>query len=207
MKRANTASATRLQPLPTIDRAIPRSQIQLPAEAGAATDAIAPAWMLLRATGVKTKTVAVSDLADASITFQFWRERNNLRSSQMHRDSGSVFASDRQTVVAKITYNGRVWNPEGGLIMDAAKWETSPAAAALDRGAVKEKLAACAMVLHAYWEAQRMLEREMGFTIHDIDGFIGDNFTVASVHGGGDVDDDVMNLWMGYAAEHREWEQ
>lgn len=199
MKHTGAEPQPQLQPQPQPQPASEIAPVIVPTP----TTTPKPKWLKLSAAGQKAKRVLISDLRDASITFQCWRDRHSLGSSQLRRDCGQVLAEDEKTVVAKLTYNGRVWSPGGKLLMEAVKPEPAKAA---DPGVVKERLATCAKALHEYWETQRLLEREMGFTVTDMDDFLVDNFVLADVQTAEDVGDDVLTLWMDYATENREWE-
>lgn len=78
-----------------------------------------------------TKTVQVTDLADASRQWATYRRDRNLSSSTMAKKAGEVWtgtAAALGRLVACVSYNGRVWTPEshepnrtGVLLLEAAE--------------------------------------------------------------------------------------
>ena len=53
----------------------------------------------------------VESLRDASMILREWVTRNGLGGGNMARCCGEVTEDNR--VIAKVSYNGRVWTPEG----------------------------------------------------------------------------------------------
>ncbi len=53
----------------------------------------------------------------ASAMFQQYRDRNGIGASDMKPNCGNIFADDG-TLVAKVSYHGRVWNPRGQLLQE-----------------------------------------------------------------------------------------
>jgi hypothetical protein len=71
----------------------------------------------LAASGCPTLKIPVQSADMASAMFQRYRDWNGIGASDMKLDCGSVFANDG-TLVAKVSYNGRVWNPQGKLLQE-----------------------------------------------------------------------------------------
>ena len=72
----------------------------------------------------KTRTsVTVPDLLSASTAFREWIVRNHLGGGNIAHGSGNVIDGGR--VVARITFNGRVWLPDG---TEFTKSSTTPPA-------------------------------------------------------------------------------
>lgn len=70
--------------------------------------------------------VDVADLADAQRKFISWRDRNHLGGGNMTRNCGDVM--EGRKIVARISYNGRVWDANGKEIpLDPTKEQTPPA--------------------------------------------------------------------------------
>jgi hypothetical protein len=74
-------------------------------------------YIYLAATGCPTLRISVQSADMASAMFRQYRDRNGIGASDMKSDCGSIFADDG-TLVAKVSYNGRVWNPEGKLLQE-----------------------------------------------------------------------------------------
>jgi hypothetical protein len=74
-------------------------------------------YIYLAATGCPTLKIPVQSADMASTMFQQYRDRNGIGASDMKPDCGSIFAGDG-TLVAKVSYNGRVWSPEGLLLQE-----------------------------------------------------------------------------------------
>jgi len=74
-------------------------------------------YIYLAATGCPTLKIPVQSADIASAIFQQFRDRNGIAASDMTADCGSVFADDG-TIVAKVSYNGRVWSPQGLLLQE-----------------------------------------------------------------------------------------
>lgn len=55
--------------------------------------------------------VEVTDLLDARKKFIAWRERNHLGGGNITKRSGTVMQG--KAIVARISYNGRAWAPDG----------------------------------------------------------------------------------------------
>lgn len=72
-----------------------------------------PCVLYLAAEGCKTVAFSVSSVTDAARAFVAYRELHNLGASQLAARCGNIYGADRKTLVAKISYNGRAWSPDG----------------------------------------------------------------------------------------------
>jgi hypothetical protein len=81
---------------------------------------IKPGYIVLSADGVRTDHVPVSSAYEASSTWRRFVESNDFGASALKHDSGFIYSNDGK-LVAKVSYNGRVWTPTGELIQEAAK--------------------------------------------------------------------------------------
>ena len=59
--------------------------------------------------------VDVPDLKSASVRFRMWIAETGLGGGNMTKESGKVFDGDQ--VVARVSYNGRVWDAEDKEIL------------------------------------------------------------------------------------------
>jgi hypothetical protein len=74
----------------------------------------------LAVSGRKPQFVPVSDSQQASAVFAAFRDSERFGASDMGRNCG-VVTDDQGNLVARISYNGRVWTPEGSLVHEEAK--------------------------------------------------------------------------------------
>ena len=74
-------------------------------------------YLLLAAEGCASLKIAVQSADMASVMFQQYRDRNGIGASDMKSGCGSIFAEDG-TLVAKVSYNGRIWSPQGELLQE-----------------------------------------------------------------------------------------
>jgi hypothetical protein len=74
-------------------------------------------YIYLAASGCPTLKIPIESADMASAMFQQYRDRNGIGASDMMPHCGSIFADDG-TMVANVSYNGRVWNPEGRLLQE-----------------------------------------------------------------------------------------
>ncbi len=74
-------------------------------------------YIYLSASGCPTLKIPVKSADVASAMFQQYRDQNEIGASDMNADCGSIFADDG-TLVAKVSYNGRVWSPQGKLLQE-----------------------------------------------------------------------------------------
>lgn len=96
------------QSLPAIDTAIPLESIQL------------PCFIYLAADGAKTLTFRVDSLAKASAAWIAYRDLYELGNSDRAEHCGNIYGADGKTVVAHVSYNGRVWDAEGKNLLEDA---------------------------------------------------------------------------------------
>jgi hypothetical protein len=76
-------------------------------------------YIYLAASGCPTLKIPVESADMASAMFQQYRDRNGIGASDMKPHCGNIFADDG-TLVAKVSYNGRVWTPQGQLLQEPA---------------------------------------------------------------------------------------
>jgi hypothetical protein len=74
--------------------------------------------LYLAADGGPTLNVPVDSLSMASAAWQHYRDRYGFGASAMKRSCGSVYAPDG-TLMACVSYNGRVWSPTNELLEEA----------------------------------------------------------------------------------------
>jgi 2'-5' RNA ligase len=88
-------------------------------------------FLVLREEGMPERRIPVSDAEQASTIFRAWVESNGLGASDMAQDAGSL-VTDKGVHIARISYNGRVWDTSGKLLWEPGKSEStaqqSPAA-------------------------------------------------------------------------------
>jgi hypothetical protein len=69
--------------------------------------------------GYPTLTIPVKSADAASAILQGYRDRYCIGASDMLEGCGNILTTDG-TVVARVSYNGRVWNTRGELLQEAA---------------------------------------------------------------------------------------
>jgi hypothetical protein len=74
-------------------------------------------YIYLAASGCPTLKIPVDSADVTSVMFQQYRDRNQIGASDMKADCGSIFAH-YGTLVAKVSYNGRVWSLQGTLLQE-----------------------------------------------------------------------------------------
>lgn len=74
-------------------------------------------FVRLSAKGCPTINCPVRTAEDAAFAWSSYRDRWDVTGSTMKRDSGRIYANDG-TLVAYVSYNGRVWTPDGQLLQD-----------------------------------------------------------------------------------------
>jgi hypothetical protein len=74
-------------------------------------------YIYLAAIGCPTLKIPVQSADMASAMLEQYRDRNGIGASDMKPHSGSIFADDG-TLVARVSYNGRVWSPQGMLLQE-----------------------------------------------------------------------------------------
>jgi hypothetical protein len=75
-------------------------------------------FLYLAADACPTLKVPVASADQASALFQQYRDRYCLGASDLNEDCGALYAVDGR-LVARVSYNGRVWNPLGELLQEA----------------------------------------------------------------------------------------
>ncbi len=78
-----------------------------------------PCVLYLAADDCKPLTFTVESLTVAALAFIAYRDLYNIGASQMAEHCGNIYGADRQTLVAKISYNGRAWSPDGELLAES----------------------------------------------------------------------------------------
>ena len=76
-------------------------------------------YLVLSALGMKTRRVAVNDAHQIERIWAAWRTDNDLGYHDLKADSGNLVDSTGK-VVARISYNGRIWDADDRLIFDPA---------------------------------------------------------------------------------------
>jgi len=98
--------------------------------------------LVLAADACPTLNVPVTSTAEASARWQAYRDQYCLGSSDMSEECGNIY-DHTGTLLATVSYNGRVWNPRGELLQEAVHglnvelatphgWESTPPAAPSD---------------------------------------------------------------------------
>jgi hypothetical protein len=82
-------------------------------------------YVYLAASGCAALKIPIQSADMASAMFQQYRDRNGIGASDMKPDCGSIFANDG-TLVAKVSYNGRVWSPQGKLLQEPLPLPVTP---------------------------------------------------------------------------------
>lgn len=75
-------------------------------------------WLILVASGCQSYRVPVKTGDEASFAWQRYRDRNGLGGSDMEAQCGDV-VDEAGKLVARVSYNGRVWSPSGELWQEA----------------------------------------------------------------------------------------
>ena len=73
-------------------------------------------YIVLSAQGMKTTKVRVETADQASSIWWDFVRANLLGVSKLKRDSGLIY-SDAGVLVARVSYNGRVWTPDGNTLL------------------------------------------------------------------------------------------
>jgi hypothetical protein len=74
-------------------------------------------YIYLAADGCPTLNIAIDSADMASAQLRGYIEHNALGCSDLKENCGNVYSSDGE-LVAKVSYNGRVWDLEGTLLQD-----------------------------------------------------------------------------------------
>lgn len=72
----------------------------------------------LSAVGLPTYRVPVTSAGFASSTMREFIDREGLGASDLKRGCGEVRNHSHRKLVARVSYNGRVWDPQGKLVLD-----------------------------------------------------------------------------------------
>lgn len=76
-------------------------------------------FLYLAASGCPDLKVPVTSLQAASAAFQKYRDDNGIGASDLRAKCGHIFGADGKTLVAKVSYNGRVWDVNGAMLEEA----------------------------------------------------------------------------------------
>lgn len=74
-------------------------------------------YIYLAASGCRTLKVPVESADMASAVFQRYRDENGIGASDLKQNCGNIYASDGK-LVARVSYNGRIWDPQGQLLQE-----------------------------------------------------------------------------------------
>jgi hypothetical protein len=77
----------------------------------------ASGYVYLTAIGAPTAKIPVATADQASAIFARYRDQFGLGASDLHERCGNIYAKDG-TLVAKVSYNGRVWTPDDRLLQE-----------------------------------------------------------------------------------------
>ena len=76
-------------------------------------------YIILSANGVKTVNIPIGSADEASATWWRFVRENTLGASDLKTDSGMIYSNNNE-FIARVSYNGRVWTPNGELLQDFA---------------------------------------------------------------------------------------
>jgi hypothetical protein len=76
-------------------------------------------YLLLAADGCPTLRIPVWSAATASALLEQYRDGYGIGASDMKNGCGNLHTDDGK-LVARVSYNGRVWTPEGVLLEEPA---------------------------------------------------------------------------------------
>jgi hypothetical protein len=101
---------------------MPNTNTQKPASRtaaliGAPTVTATGGFLYLAADGCPTMRIPVASADAASALLSGYRDRFGIGASDMKRGCGDIRADDG-TLVARVSYNGRVWTPSGILLQE-----------------------------------------------------------------------------------------
>lgn len=74
-------------------------------------------YVFLAADGCPTLKVPVTSADSAASLFARYRNHYGIGASGMKEGCGNIYAYDG-TIVARVSYNGRIWTPEGVLLQE-----------------------------------------------------------------------------------------
>ena len=75
-------------------------------------------FITLAAIGCPALRIPVASADMASAMLQRYRNLYGIGASDMSEGFGNIYANNG-TLVARVSYNGRVWNPQGELLQEA----------------------------------------------------------------------------------------
>jgi hypothetical protein len=78
-------------------------------------------YIYLAAGGCAILRIPVESADMASAMFQRYRDQNCIGASDMKTGCGNIYANDG-TLVAKVSYNGRIWDAKGQLLQEPVVW-------------------------------------------------------------------------------------
>src|ERR1700733_5271536 len=74
-------------------------------------------YVILAALGVKTRHIPVCSADEASLVVRAFIDGNGFGSSELKSSCGEIL-SNEGALVARVSYNGRVWTPDGQLLQE-----------------------------------------------------------------------------------------
>lgn len=74
-------------------------------------------YLFLAADACPTLKIPVDSADVASAMLAHYRDKYHLGASDLARGCGNIYAQDG-TLVAAVSYNGRVWTPDGTLLQE-----------------------------------------------------------------------------------------
>jgi hypothetical protein len=77
----------------------------------------ASGYLYLAADGCPTLRIPVDSADRASALFAQYRDQHGIGSSEMSERCGNIHATDG-VLIARVSYNGRVWTPDGTLLQE-----------------------------------------------------------------------------------------
>ena len=80
--------------------------------------------MTLAASGCPALRIPVASADMASAMLQQYRDYYGVGASDVSDGCGNIHANDG-TLVARVSYNGRVWSPQGELLQEACRMNSS----------------------------------------------------------------------------------
>jgi hypothetical protein len=81
-----------------------------------AMQTVAGGYIVLSARGIETTHVPVTSADEASAIWWHFVKMNDLGASDLKRDSGQIRSNDGK-LIARVSYNGRVWSPDGSCLL------------------------------------------------------------------------------------------
>ena len=81
-----------------------------------AVQTVAGGYIVLPARGIETTHVPVASADEASAFWWQFVKMYDLGASDLKRGSGQIRSNDGK-LVARVSYNGRVWSPDGSSLL------------------------------------------------------------------------------------------